>query len=369
MPVSPLTQGKRGSRAVPRPAPDLGLAALPRKFASEKAGKWEDDDARTVDEARTTTSADEATTATEAASGTSLGAASEEEGEPQQPQRQLPQPQSARARRLQGAGGEPSSPSAASSRGGCSVRDGGEDWAKVPARKEPRAPAPIFFGSVECFQEVNPSYACADRAAIPEQGSQIQQARPQRQQFGAQRRQVAAPATPPVSGNVAPSSGSSVSVPCSAPAAESSRSPAAAASSSGSAVERPGRGAQLGDKGREEATWAKRSLCRYEVGIKQDEEFNVMRKLLVPAGGHMRRIAEATGAKLCVRGRGSGHLEGPERKEIDEPLQVCLTSTHTANIAQAASMTEEMLKGLHEEYRALRTKKGLPVPEFRIVKL
>merc|ERR1712054_317550 len=68
-------------------------------------------------------------------------------------------------------------------------------------------------------------------------------------------------------------------------------------------------------------------LCRYNVCIEQDRAFNVVRKLLGDRGSHMKSIAESTGAKLRIRGCGSGYLEGPEKKEAsDEPLMVCISA-------------------------------------------
>eukprot|EP00930_Biecheleria_cincta_P047702 TRINITY_DN33126_c0_g1_i1.p1 TRINITY_DN33126_c0_g1~~TRINITY_DN33126_c0_g1_i1.p1 ORF type:complete len:502 (+),score=120.50 TRINITY_DN33126_c0_g1_i1:175-1680(+) len=118
-----------------------------------------------------------------------------------------------------------------------------------------------------------------------------------------------------------------------------------------------------------DGAWPRRSVVRYEVGIPQCEEYNVMRRLLVPSGGHMRRVAEVTGAKLCVRGKGSGHLEGLEKKEAPEPLMVCITSSMTADVPKACQMVEQLLRELQTEYGEIKRKKGEPVPEIRIARI
>lgn len=100
-----------------------------------------------------------------------------------------------------------------------------------------------------------------------------------------------------------------------------------------------------------------RTTSKFEVGIVQDEDFNVMRRLLVPAGGHMRRIAELTGAKLTVRGRGSGHPEGSGQKELDEPLSIFLCSTQTSDFALASQEVQELVSKLKEEYNECASRK------------
>jgi hypothetical protein len=121
--------------------------------------------------------------------------------------------------------------------------------------------------------------------------------------------------------------------------------------------------------GRSEATaYSKRGeLVNYEVGIKQEEDFNLMRRLLVPGGGQIRRIAHLTGAKLTVRGEGSGHLEGPENKEVsNEPLMICICSAYPDSLAGARREVEELIVKLHEDYRSFCHERSLPAPELQI---
>eukprot|EP00429_Kryptoperidinium_foliaceum_P020351 CAMPEP_0176036000 /NCGR_PEP_ID=MMETSP0120_2-20121206/17825_1 /TAXON_ID=160619 /ORGANISM="Kryptoperidinium foliaceum, Strain CCMP 1326" /LENGTH=281 /DNA_ID=CAMNT_0017369383 /DNA_START=77 /DNA_END=922 /DNA_ORIENTATION=- len=49
-------------------------------------------------------------------------------------------------------------------------------------------------------------------------------------------------------------------------------------------------------------------LCRFIVGIEPDQSFRVVSRLIGPRGKHMKEIiAETPGAKLRIRGRGSGY--------------------------------------------------------------
>merc|ERR1712129_392461 len=59
------------------------------------------------------------------------------------------------------------------------------------------------------------------------------------------------------------------------------------------------------------------------------EGFDVVPRLIGRGGANLRRIAEATGAKIRVRGRGSRHLEGEHQCEAPSPLMLAVTSDRT----------------------------------------
>lgn len=110
----------------------------------------------------------------------------------------------------------------------------------------------------------------------------------------------------------------------------------------------------------EDSRQGPRMMTKYKVGIKQDDGFNLMRRLLVPGGGHIKRIALATGAKLTVRGEGSGH--GVEMK--DEPLAICICSAYPSSLDNARLHTEELILQLHEDYRTFCRSRSLSVPQL-----
>merc|ERR1712139_414351 len=96
----------------------------------------------------------------------------------------------------------------------------------------------------------------------------------------------------------------------------------------------------------------KKLLCRYSVCIEQDRAYNVVRKLLGDRGSHMKHIAESTGAKLRIRGRGSGFLEGPDQKEAsDEPLMLCISASTREGFDDAVQDVESLLECVHDQYR------------------
>lgn len=109
-------------------------------------------------------------------------------------------------------------------------------------------------------------------------------------------------------------------------------------------------------------------LCRYNVGIEQDRSFNVLRKLLGERGSHMKTIAENTGAKLRIRGRGSGYLEGPAQTEAsDEPLMLCISAESREGFEAAVQDVESLLGHVHDQYCKFCCDRNLPLPSLSVV--
>ncbi|KAF4744117.1 hypothetical protein FOZ63_021746, partial [Perkinsus olseni] len=54
--------------------------------------------------------------------------------------------------------------------------------------------------------------------------------------------------------------------------------------------------------------------CRFEIGIENDREFHVARRLIGQKGANMKRIVKLSDAKLRLRGQGSGFLEGTAKQ-------------------------------------------------------
>lgn len=109
-------------------------------------------------------------------------------------------------------------------------------------------------------------------------------------------------------------------------------------------------------------------LCRYNVGIEQDRAFNVVRELLGERGSHMKSIADSTGAKLRIRGRGSGFKEGPDMKEAsDEPLMVCISASTRVGFDSAVEDVESLMEYVHDLYRTFCRDRNLPAPRLSVV--
>ncbi|RLN95472.1 hypothetical protein BBJ28_00007262 [Nothophytophthora sp. Chile5] len=94
------------------------------------------------------------------------------------------------------------------------------------------------------------------------------------------------------------------------------------------------------------------------VGIENENDFGVTRRIIGPAGSNMKRISmEASGnAKIRVRGRGSGSKEGgPE--EANEPLMVLVSAENERSFRIACSLTNDLLAAIHHDYRMFMSQK------------
>jgi hypothetical protein len=91
--------------------------------------------------------------------------------------------------------------------------------------------------------------------------------------------------------------------------------------------------------------------CRFDIGIDNDKDFQVARRIIGSKGCNMKKIVDVSGAKLRLRGRGSGYLEGPSREESPEPLHLCVSCTSLDGYNAAVNAVTEILEGVYQEYR------------------
>ena len=75
----------------------------------------------------------------------------------------------------------------------------------------------------------------------------------------------------------------------------------------------------------------------------------------------MKEIVARTDAKLRLRGRGSGYLEGLTRQESPEPLHLCVSCTTRHGYAEAARLVAALLERIYAEYREYCACRGIPV--------
>lgn len=106
--------------------------------------------------------------------------------------------------------------------------------------------------------------------------------------------------------------------------------------------------------------------CRFMIGIENDKEFQVARRIIGAKGANMKRVVKQTDAKLRLRGVGSGYIEGAGQKESSEPLQLCISCTNLEGYKLAVSQVEELLSITYEEYRTFCRDNARPVPDLRI---
>ena len=99
--------------------------------------------------------------------------------------------------------------------------------------------------------------------------------------------------------------------------------------------------------------------CKYEILIANDKDFQIARRLIGSKGCNMKNIineckiggGDGEGIKLRLRGKGSGYKEGPQNKESDEPLHLCISSKNPEEMKKACLLVDELLNRIHEDYK------------------
>jgi RNA recognition motif-containing protein len=95
--------------------------------------------------------------------------------------------------------------------------------------------------------------------------------------------------------------------------------------------------------------------CRFDIAIENDKDFQVARRIIGSKGCNMKKIVDVSGAKLRLRGKGSGYLEGANREESPEPLHLCVSCTSLEGYNAAVNAVTEILEGVYDEYRRFYT--------------
>ncbi len=102
--------------------------------------------------------------------------------------------------------------------------------------------------------------------------------------------------------------------------------------------------------------------ARFEIGVENEKDFQVARRLIGVKGQNMKHINKTTEAKLRLRGKGSGYLEGVSKQESPEPLHLCVSCVSHEGYKRAVTMVQELLESIYEDYRKFCRNKNLPVP-------
>jgi len=107
-------------------------------------------------------------------------------------------------------------------------------------------------------------------------------------------------------------------------------------------------------------------ICVFHVGLEDNEEFCLVKRILGKAGNNMRRIAEECSAKVRLRGIGSGFLEGADGKEANMPLQLNVSCADYDSYLGAVQRVSTLLKDLYKHYRRYARSKGMEPPDVKI---
>mmetsp|Transcript_109747 Transcript_109747/g.217956 ORF Transcript_109747/g.217956 Transcript_109747/m.217956 type:complete len:636 (-) Transcript_109747:92-1999(-) len=104
--------------------------------------------------------------------------------------------------------------------------------------------------------------------------------------------------------------------------------------------------------------------CRFLIGIENDKEFQVVRRIIGAKGTNMKQIVKQTDAKLRLRGIGSGYFEGTAQRESSEPLQLCVSCTSSDGYRTAVRLVEELLENVYNEYQHFCRENNRPEPDL-----
>ncbi|KAF4712032.1 hypothetical protein FOZ62_025663, partial [Perkinsus olseni] len=97
------------------------------------------------------------------------------------------------------------------------------------------------------------------------------------------------------------------------------------------------------------------------------KDFPIVGRIIGPNGEHMKEIHNKTSAKLRLRGRRSNYREGPEQKESDEPLHLCVSSNDEVSYRRTCEMVEHLMKGVYEDYGVWCSQRGIPIPAIQMI--
>ena len=108
--------------------------------------------------------------------------------------------------------------------------------------------------------------------------------------------------------------------------------------------------------------------CRFVIGGEHmDRDFPIVGRIIGPQGAHMKSVHEKTGAKLRLRGRRSNYREGPENKESDDPMHLCVSCNDEVAFRRACEMVETLMAGVYADYSKWCAQNSFPLPNIQLV--
>ncbi|KAJ1740333.1 hypothetical protein LPJ55_001195 [Coemansia sp. RSA 990] len=100
-----------------------------------------------------------------------------------------------------------------------------------------------------------------------------------------------------------------------------------------------------------------RAQAKIFVEIESERGFNVRAKLIGTGGENMKYIQSTTGARVQVRGHGSGFFEGPSDAS-QEPMHLLIIADNDAIMDQAHAYCQSLVDTVHAQYNEFKESGG-----------
>ncbi|SBS90108.1 conserved Plasmodium protein, unknown function [Plasmodium ovale] len=109
----------------------------------------------------------------------------------------------------------------------------------------------------------------------------------------------------------------------------------------------------------------KKYTAKYEVQIDPFNGFDIAKRIIGLKGTNMKKICIGTDCKLRLRGRGSGYLEGEEKKEANESLHLCVSCQKYDHYILAKKLIEQLLVKIYMDYDTWLYNHGKPYANLK----
>eukprot|EP00971_Amphidinium_carterae_P044329 871768-Amphidinium_carterae.1 len=126
-----------------------------------------------------------------------------------------------------------------------------------------------------------------------------------------------------------------------------------------------GRNQHIWPKGHIDPAGHQKFICVFHVGIQDDKEFCLIKRILGKGGQNMKAIASECMAKVRLRGHGSNFKES-DGIEADVPLQLHVSCENYEMYAIAVRRVSTLLEELYGHYRRYMRAKNSRIPNIGI---